>query len=111
MTVIRLAALRGAVAALGRVVLRRRAGDDLAPRDVVASEPVSEVVEHSWSCECGQEYRVSGEGRHRVYWKADASVSDPVLDGACVECGKPLPGEHPRETESEQRREEPAERS
>lgn len=63
-----------------------------------SDEPATETVEHSYTCDgCQTEYRVSGEGRHTVYWKADSSVSDPVLDGACVECGKPLPGHHPVE--------------
>ena len=54
-----------------------------------------------FTCECGATYRFTGEGRHRVYWKADASKDDPVLDGQCVECGKPLPGHHPREDADE----------
>ena len=63
-----------------------------------SDQPATETVEHTYTCEgCQTEYRVSGEGRHTVYWKADSSVSDPVLDGACVECGKPLPGHHPVE--------------
>jgi hypothetical protein len=46
-----------------------------------------------WQCECGQEYRVSGEGRHRVYWLRDASPDDPVLEPQCPNCERPLPHE------------------
>jgi hypothetical protein len=50
-----------------------------------------------WSCECGQAYRVSGEGRHRVYWLVDAPEADPVMGSTCVNCERPLPAgaEHP----------------
>ncbi|HEU4657386.1 MAG TPA: hypothetical protein VFR97_07665 [Capillimicrobium sp.] len=44
-----------------------------------------------WRCECGQRYRVSGEGRHRVYWVEDAPEGDPVLGTECVNCERPLP--------------------
>lgn len=64
--------------------------------------PVTEAVEHTYTCDgCQTEYRVSGEGRHTVYWKADSSISDAVIDGKCVECGKPLPGHHPAEDDEE----------
>ena len=70
-----------------------------APREDAGAPPsdsaATESVEETYTCECGTEYRVTGEGRHRVYWKADASISDPVIDGRCVECEKPLPGHHP----------------
>src|SRR4051794_24660233 len=48
----------------------------------------------SWSCQCGQRYRVTGEGRHRVYWPDGAPEGEPVLEGKCVSCERPLPGEH-----------------
>ena len=50
-----------------------------------------------WSCECGQAYRVAGEGRHRVYWLVDAPEADPVMGSTCVNCERPLPAgaEHP----------------
>jgi len=97
-------------AAAVRIVLKRRSAGqqedvvlrDREPREDAGAPPSDEkagsVVEHEHTCDCGAAYRYTGEGRHRVYWKADASVSDPVLDDACVECGKPLPGGHPRET-------------
>ena len=75
-----------------------------APREDAGAPPsdsaATESVEQAFTCECGTEYRVSGEGRHRVYWKADSSISDPVIDGRCVQCEKPLPGHHPVEAAS-----------
>jgi hypothetical protein len=105
-----------AAAAVVAFLLRRmRSGGDEAPPAFEASsraprpdagappadDPATEKVEETYTCECGTEYRVSGEGRHRVYWKSDASVSDPVIDGRCVECERPLPGHHPAEEPSE----------
>jgi hypothetical protein len=45
----------------------------------------------TYRCECGQEFRVSGTGRHRVYWLAGAPDHDPVLSPACPSCDRPLP--------------------
>ena len=66
-----------------------------------SDSPATESVEKTYTCECGTEYRTSGEGRHTVYWKADSSISDPVIDGRCVECEKPLPGHHPVEADGD----------
>ena len=80
-----LASLAGGLAGgVATVVRRRRASAGVAEDDGPAT----------WSCECGQEYRVSGEGRHRVYWLKDADPSDPVIGGRCPNCDRPLPGEH-----------------
>ena len=83
-----------------------------APREDAGAppsdSPATESVERAYTCECGTEYRTSGEGRHTVYWKADSSISDPVIDGKCIECEKPLPGHHPVASEDA---EEPAETS
>jgi len=49
------------------------------------------AVANEWSCECGQSFRVSGQGRHRVFWKSDAEASDPVVGTTCPECDRPLP--------------------
>ena len=94
MVILRLALAAAAAGALARLVRRRRqAPEPLAAQDVevAPTDPVTEVVEQEWSCECGQAYRVSGEGRHRVHWPADAAAKDPVLDGVCVDCGRDLP--------------------
>jgi hypothetical protein len=101
-----LAALAGAVATVAR---RRGAASGAsgaaggsgspsaaeAPGAPPSQEPAAEVVEHTYTCECGQEYRVSGEDRHRVYWLKDAEVSDPVLSQTCPNCDRPLPHDHP----------------
>ncbi len=47
--------------------------------------------------ECGHGLRVSGVGRHRVYFELDDTRSDhPVIDRVCPECGHGLPGKNPR---------------
>ena len=45
----------------------------------------------AYRCACGQDFRVSGTGRHRVYWRRDAAESDPVLSPRCPACDRPLP--------------------
>lgn len=51
----------------------------------------------TWSCrECGHVLRVSGLGRHRVYFELDDERSyDPVMNRVCPECGRSLPGKSP----------------
>jgi predicted RNA-binding Zn-ribbon protein involved in translation (DUF1610 family) len=51
----------------------------------------------TYSCpECGHVLRVSGLGRHRVYFELDdAQSSDPVMYRVCPECGHGLPGKSP----------------
>src|SRR5215217_5493005 len=61
-------------------------------RDAGGGEP--RAATEQWTCQCGQEYRVAGLDRHRVYWPAEAPEDKPVLDGTCVSCERPLPGEH-----------------
>ncbi len=47
--------------------------------------------------ECGHVLRVSGLGRHRVYFElSDERSDDPVIDRACAACGHGLPGKNPR---------------
>jgi len=45
----------------------------------------------AYRCACGQEFRVAGTGRHRVYWLHDAREDDPVLSLHCPACDRPLP--------------------
>jgi hypothetical protein len=49
------------------------------------------------SCpECGHVLRVSGLGRHRVYFELDDARShDPVMNRVCPECEHGLPGKSP----------------
>jgi hypothetical protein len=48
----------------------------------------------TYTCECGQVYRVTGVDRHRVYWPQGADRDEPVLGDTCVECDRPLPAGH-----------------
>lgn len=44
-------------------------------------------------CECGHVLRVFGGGRHRVYFEpGNTPLDDPVMNGACPQCGRGLPG-------------------
>jgi hypothetical protein len=65
-------------------VLLRRRGTAAAP-------PPPRAAEREWTCACGQAYRVVGEGRHRVFWRATAGPDEPVLDGECPACRRRLP--------------------
>jgi hypothetical protein len=47
--------------------------------------------------ECGHVLRVSGLGRHRIYFELDDTRSEhPVMDRVCSGCGCSLPGKSPR---------------
>jgi hypothetical protein len=75
------AATSAAAAAVAVSIGRRRRGH-------------SDDGRHSWSCDCGQAYLVSGLDRHRLYWLPDAQWSDPLLVRECVSCGAELPAGH-----------------
>ncbi len=96
------AAFAGAIAL---VLRRRRGGGDAAdlrtpPGSPPSEAPATKVVQQEWTCACGQLYRVSGEGRHRIYWLPDAPVSDPVTEGRCENCGRELPGDQPSDDQA-----------
>jgi hypothetical protein len=61
--------------------LRTRRDDGPAP-----DEPAT------WSCACGQAFRMTGRDRHRVFWPESAGRDEPVLGGRCPSCDRPLPG-------------------
>ncbi len=45
--------------------------------------------------ECGHVLRVSGLGRHRVYFELDDErLDDPVMNRVCPACGYGLPGKN-----------------
>ena len=44
----------------------------------------------TYRCDCGQGFRVTGTGRHRVFWLDGAAEDDPVLSPQCPECGRSL---------------------
>ena len=48
-----------------------------------------------YRCECGHVLRVFGGGRHRRYFEVtDARLDEPVMDRACPQCGRGLPGKN-----------------
>ena len=51
----------------------------------------------TYSChQCGHILRVSGLGRHGVYFELDDVRSrDPVMNRVCPQCGDGLPGKSP----------------
>jgi hypothetical protein len=77
------AGLAAAVAAAGRRLAQRR-----------PETSTGIAVNDTYRCRCGTEYRVRGVDRHRVYWPAGASDSDPVLGDRCPDCDAPLPAGH-----------------
>ena len=86
-----LGVLAALTAGLAATVARRRRG---------AATPWGSGDAHGRSgetrtvtCTCGTEYRMTGVGRHRVYWPVDAPDDQPVLGDECPECGEPLPAE------------------
>jgi hypothetical protein len=44
----------------------------------------------TYRCACGEEFRVAGTGRHRVYWRAGAPDGEPLLEARCPSCDRPL---------------------
>jgi DNA-directed RNA polymerase subunit M/transcription elongation factor TFIIS len=55
----------------------------------------------TYTCpECGHVLRVSGLGRHRVYFELDDERSnDPVMNRVCPACQRGLPGKNARRPE------------
>jgi hypothetical protein len=81
-------ALAAALGAAGARLTRRRHVSDGPP----ASHPTGSSQEESYTCKCGQEYRVTGVDRHRVYFLE--GKDEPVLGNTCVNCDAPLPAGH-----------------
>ena len=80
---------------------RQRGGDAMAGATLVAPPtrhaPTGRPgARATYSCsECEHVLRVSGLGRHRVYFELDGDQSDdPVMNGACPACGHGLPGKN-----------------
>ena len=65
---------------------------------VVSGEPpvtAGSERRDQYRCECGHVLRVFGGGRHRVYFLlTDATLENPVMDRACPQCGRGLPGKN-----------------
>lgn len=56
--------------------------------------PAGRDSRQTYSCpKCEHGLRVSGLGRHRVYFELDDDrAADPVMNRVCPECGHSLPG-------------------
>jgi hypothetical protein len=94
-----LALAGGAASAVAVALVRLRrpgsgGGGGAGRSATAAAEP------EAYRCDCGQDFRVSGSGRHRVYWLAGAPDHDPVLSPQCPSCDRPLP--HESETPADQ---------
>jgi hypothetical protein len=49
--------------------------------------------EPTYTCQCGQRFRISGRDRHRIYWREGAAQDDPVTAGTCPSCDRHLPAQ------------------
>jgi rubrerythrin len=71
-------------------------GTLIAPleRTTPAARPDSR---RTYTCpQCGHVLRVSGLGRHRVYFELDNErLDDPVMNRVCPACGHRLAGKNP----------------
>ena len=74
----------------GMLAVSALAGTYLVRRRSRAKAGAGEHQWQEWSCACGQEFRIAGEGRHRVFWIIDAAVEDPVLGHRCPSCDRDL---------------------
>jgi hypothetical protein len=63
----------------------------------VITEPISNGSRAPYTCpECGHALRVSGLGRHRVYFEPDDRRAEhPVMNRICPGCAHGLPGKNP----------------
>jgi predicted RNA-binding Zn-ribbon protein involved in translation (DUF1610 family) len=64
---------------------------------IAPPEPLAPSATRTYSCpECGHVLRVSGLGRHGVYFElTDERADDPVMNRVCPACGHGLPGKNP----------------
>jgi ssDNA-binding Zn-finger/Zn-ribbon topoisomerase 1 len=69
----------------------------IAPGEPLATTSASDP-RPTYTCpECEHVLRVSGLGRHRVYFELNHEWShDPVMNRVCPACGRGLPGKSPR---------------
>lgn len=67
----------------------------IAPTELLAT-PSESDPRRTYSCpECEHVLRVSGLGRHRVYFElSDERSDDPVMNRVCPACGHILPGKN-----------------
>jgi hypothetical protein len=82
-----------------RTAVRGAVRVEISPEQAVApaEPPVTAASElrDQYHCECGHVLRVFGGGRHRRYFElTDSRLDDPVMDRACPQCGRGLPGKN-----------------
>jgi predicted RNA-binding Zn-ribbon protein involved in translation (DUF1610 family) len=67
----------------------------IAPPERHAPSPPRDP-RRTYSCpECGHVLRVSGLGRHPVYFELDDErLDEPVMNRVCPTCGRGLPGKN-----------------
>jgi hypothetical protein len=72
-------------------------GTLIAPPEQLAPSSSTPGETPTYSCpNCGHVLRVSGIGRHRVYFEpTDELLNDPVMNRVCPVCWHPLPGKNP----------------
>lgn len=86
------------VAGTVAVLLRRiqppagvdRSGVSTPSPSAAEAPPHATAHEVELRCECGNAYRVSGAGRHRVIWPEGSDEREALLEEECLECGRPL---------------------
>jgi len=67
----------------------------IAPAEPLATSSESDPRPTYRCPECGHVLRVSGLGRHRVYFElSDARSQDPVMNRMCPVCGHGLAGKN-----------------
>ncbi len=72
-------------------------GATLIPAAEALATPSQSDRRRTYSCpECEHVLRVSGIGRHRVYFELsdERSSHDPVMNRVCPACGQLLPGKN-----------------
>lgn len=67
----------------------------IAPRAVSLTHAEQPQTTPLYRCACGHSLRVSGLGRHRIYFElSDERLDDPVMNGVCPACQRGLPGKN-----------------
>jgi hypothetical protein len=83
------AGIGGGAVALGR---RRQTATGAGTRRPARRFGRRDPRPDTWTCACGTAFRVTGAGRHQVFWLADAPEDEPVMGDRCPSCDRALPG-------------------
>lgn len=82
--------LATAGALVGGGMLHRRSRHRTTDGPADATPERDADTRREWQCECGQALLITGEGRHRVFWRLEAPLDDPLLDDGCPRCERAL---------------------